>query len=277
MSNNNLTREIYSIAYNESDSTFFGYTHYYYFNDDGTSYESYNPASGVREKVYIDQDPRSNYSDVILNTKHNKLIPIKPGQTYEVIFQELNLDSGITYESAPLALGFPISDFIYIESIDAFIAAEALGKHQIRIAVVDANTYALRKVITSGPAVSPYLPPFRSTMNWTGLKYDKANGLLYYLRDEGLYEINPVTESFRFIDTDFFPFILAKYPNIDLSSSSLKTFFYPPTKEMFFCAVGKFDDYESRMFAVSIITKKTREIHIGGYDLGRVYGFAIKQ
>ncbi|WAC02133.1 hypothetical protein N7U66_20545 [Lacinutrix neustonica] len=183
-SNNELTEEIYSIAYDPSDNTFFGTTHYNDYFTEYSSFESYNPNTNERIKTDICE---CRHHSVTVNSQTNQKILIKEGQTLDkVAFQEINSQGIVTFESSEIDLGGQVSDFIYIHSLDAFIAKED-DYSSLKISIVDANSYNLETLIID---VDTPDDPIGNSFNYSNLNYDKENDLLYYLRSNGLYIID---------------------------------------------------------------------------------------
>lgn len=272
VSNNELTNEIYGIAYDPSDGTFFGWTNYYSFSYSGEYYESYNPVTKNRIKVKIGEN--TNYHSVCVNTKLNKKILVKYGSSLQkVIFQEVSSQGVITHESSEIDLGEQVSDFKYISSLNAFVA-KADNYSNLSIAIVNADTYALEKITIT---VDYPDDPIGTNFNYSDLDYDSKNNIIYYLRSNGLYVIDLSAKTARLVQTDWIAFFQGKYGYSE-ELSNLKTFYYPTTNELIIEGDGFFGaTYGStKFFAINLTTNKAREIKTVNSSLSRVYGFAVK-
>jgi hypothetical protein len=270
VSNDELTHEIYGIAYDPSDGTLFGWTDYYAFNYSGDYYESYNPTTKERIKVKIGEN--TEYHSVGMNTTLNKKVLIKYDSSYfdRVIFQEISSKGKITFESPVIDLGDQVSKFIYNTNLDAFITITD-RYDELKISVIDANTYNLNTVtINAGYPTDPIGNDF----NFGDLNYDQKNDIIYYLRSNGLHVIDLNTKTAQLIVTDWIEFYQSKYGSSELITP--KTIFYPPTNELIIQGSGFFGNStgSSKFFAIDLTTKKAREIDTEMHSLSRVYGFA---
>lgn len=269
-SDNDLTNEIYGIAYDPSDGTLFGWTGYYSFNYSGEYYESYNPSTKERIKVKIGEN--TDYHSVSVNTKLNKKILIKyEGSSYqEVTFQEVSSQGIITFESPIIDLGMQVSKFIYVSSLDAFVAKDD-NYSNLKISVIDANTYELTTVTIN---VDNPTTPIGNDFIYSDLNYDKENDRIYYLRPNGLYEIDVNAQTAQLIETNWIDFFENQYSG-DLSD--IETIYYPPTNELIIQGSGFFGGSTgtSKFFAIDLSTKEAREINTNRHTLDRVYGFAM--
>jgi hypothetical protein len=271
-STNQLTEEIYSIAYDPSDGTFFGMTDYYDFSYSGIYFESYNPTTKVRIKKKICND--SDYHSVSVNTKTNKKILIKYSGSYEkVIFQEVSSQGVITFNAPEIDLGGQVSSFIYIESLNAFVAKKD-NYSDLKISVVNANTYALETVTIDIDYPSD---PIGTGFNYSDLNYDKKNDILYYLRSNGLYVIDLKSKKATLINTNWIEFFQSKFGQSEELNNPM-TIYYPPTNELIIQGNGFFGSTygNSKFFAIDLTTKQAREIKTSYHTLDRVYGFALK-
>lgn len=271
ISNDDLTQEIYSIAYDPSDGTFFGWTDYQFFNYSGEYYESYNPQTKEIIKVKIAENVE--YHSVAVNTKLRKKILIKYDSTsfQKVTFQEVSSQGIIIFESPVVELEEQVSKFIYVSSLDAFIAKSDRGGI-LSIAIVDANTYSINTVtINVNNSATPIGTAFRDT----DLNYDKQNKIIYCLRPNGLYKINVNTQTAQLIETDWIEFFQSLYSFEE--PDGIETIYYQPTNEIVIHGNGFFGSSSgsSKFFAIDLATKKTREINTERNNLTRVYGVAV--
>lgn len=271
-SDNELTQEIYGIAYDPSDNTFFGTTHYSLFGSMDYSYfESYNPDTKERIKKKICE---CRHRSVTVNTNTNQKILIKEGETLEkVIFQEVNSQGEVTFESPEIDLGRQVSNFVYVSSLDAFVAKED-NYSNLKISVINANSYTLETLTLDIDYPEDLIG---ISFKYSDLNYDKENDILYYLRMNGLYKIDINSETVEFIETDWIEFFQSKFGlNEDLSL--VKTIYYPPTNELIISGDGFFGSSSGnkKFFAIDLETKEAREIDTDYHHLDRVYGFSIK-
>jgi hypothetical protein len=271
VSDDDLTNEIYSIAYDPSEGTLFGFTDYWSFTYTGEYYESYNPTTKERVKVKIGEN--TDYHSVAYNTTLNKKILIKlDNNSYEkVIFQEVSSQGIIISESAVIDLGMQVTNFTYNSGSDAFIAMDD-NYTNLKISVIDANTYSLTTVTIS---VDNPTTPIGSDFNYSGLTYDKQNDIIYYLRSNGLHVIDLNNETAQLIETDWIAFFQSRYSSDDLDD--VETIYYPPTNELVIQGSGFFGNSSgsSKFFAIDLSTNKAREITTDRHTLNRVYGFAM--
>ncbi len=272
-SNNELTGEIYSIAYDPSDETFFGTTHYSSLSSNvPTSFESFNPKTKERIKKVICDD--CDYHSVSVNTKSNKKILIKYGQSYEhLIFQEISSQGEIIFESPEISLGGQVSNFIYIPKSNSFVSKNDTY-FDLRISVIDASTYELKTLILD---VEYPDDPIGSSFNYNHLNYDNKNDIIYYLRSNGLYVIDLDSETAELIETNWIAFFQSKFGK-DEELSLVSTIFYPPTNELIIQGHGFFGSStgSNKFFAIDLTSNQAREINTISHTLYRVYGFAVK-
>ncbi len=272
-SNYELTEEIYNIAYDSNNNTFFGYTHYSTGYTVMSSFESYNPDTQEHLKVDLCE---CDYHSAIMNTNTNtKVLAMYGTSLSNIIFQEINDNGEIVFQSDEISLGHQVSEFIYVASLDAYVAKND-NYNNLYFSIIDATNYTLQTVSI---AVDYPDDPLGNVFTYSNINYDAANDILYVMRDDGLYTVDLNAATATFIETDWITFYQSEFGTGYLNEvSSQKTIYYPPTNELIIAASGFYgSNYgNNKLFAIDLATNETREITTEYHQLSRVYGFAHK-
>ena len=275
--NKGLARSFLSeITYNPSNSSFIGFSN----SLRNEFLEGYNIIS--KELIRKNLCECSNYKSIIFNTKSNQLILAKGGENsvFDLIFQEIDSVGNIILETPIIEIkNTIISDINYSETIDSYFSVSEYTT-SIEINVFDANTYEQRIIKIEGlmGLNSSNSIGDSADLGSDVVTFDKINNKIYYLRGDGVYELNLKEETFEKIETDFVEFYKSNYDNDDINL--VKSLYYPPTNEIIFLASGLFGNRtgSNQFFGINLTTKKTRKIPIenGTFDSYDIFSIAIK-